>query len=296
MMTNESGDDGTQKPIERPVESLHPLKQKWAFWHLDRDYLKDWNDCLKKIAVIESFEDFWELSSKVLSASALPYLNDYYFFKDGIKPKWEDPKNINGGRCVVSIGKEEGDHDKLWLDLMMLLMDEQFGNYGKFICGAAFNARKRANKFCLWTSDAKLDVMNNQIADIYSECLDLNPRYVYYKLHEESCVISEINANFRASCVISESQNEDGLTDEEKLKAEDELKTESPLQTETPFKTETPLHAEDQLKAETPLHAEDQLKTETPLHIETPLHTKDQLQTEAPLHTEDQLKDEKGSS
>jgi len=174
-----------QMLIERPPEELHQLKNKWAFWSLKYDRSKDWNDCLKKVAVIETVEDFWNLYLQLSSASKLPPFSDYYLFKEGIEPKWEDPENIKGGRWVVSISTQKRDHDEMWLTLMMLLLCEEFGNYGEFICGASFNAREGIDKFALWTSDATLDVINNRIASIFATALGIFYKNLHYEPHQD---------------------------------------------------------------------------------------------------------------
>lgn len=47
--------------VEHPIKELLP--HKWALWHIEKNFAKNWIDCLKKIAVIESVEDFWKLVS-----------------------------------------------------------------------------------------------------------------------------------------------------------------------------------------------------------------------------------------
>ena len=57
---------------------------------------------------------------------------DYSLFKQGIKPMWEDPQNKDGGRWLISIDKRLRSMylDQLWLEIMMCLIGEAFGEYG----------------------------------------------------------------------------------------------------------------------------------------------------------------------
>lgn len=75
------------------VEFTHagkePLKNKWAFWHLEGNSEKSWEDCLRKLCVVDNIEDFWSAYGKYLPASELTMGSDYYLFKDGVKPMWE---------------------------------------------------------------------------------------------------------------------------------------------------------------------------------------------------------------
>lgn len=49
---------------------------------------------------------------------ALPFGSNYHFFRDGIKPAWEDPKNANGGKWTISIPKSQRDTqiDSYWMN------------------------------------------------------------------------------------------------------------------------------------------------------------------------------------
>lgn len=48
-------------PSATAPESLtrHPLQCRWALWYLKADRNKDWEDCLKQVAVFDTVEDFW---------------------------------------------------------------------------------------------------------------------------------------------------------------------------------------------------------------------------------------------
>jgi translation initiation factor 4E len=268
-MTTESGDDEIQTAIESPIQELHPLKHKWAFWYLEGDRSKDWNDCLKKIAVIGSVEEFWAVYFNALPASELSSLSDYYLFKEGIEPKWEHPQNINGGRWLVSIDKRKRDHDELWLNLMMLLTCEEFEDYGEFVCGAAFNSRGRANKFCLWTADATLDEVNRQIALVYLDNLELQSDNLRYDLHQiSSCRANPPNDNSKTKRTVSESHNEDPQKTQDELEEKTLLPTGDHLNDEAQDKPEDQPKDEDQLENGDQPKDEDQLKDEDPVQIE----------------------------
>jgi hypothetical protein len=38
-------------------------------------------------------------------------VNSLEYFKKGIEPKWEDPRNAQGGRFVFPVGKEQANKD-----------------------------------------------------------------------------------------------------------------------------------------------------------------------------------------
>lgn len=70
-----------------------------------------WASALR-IASFETVEDFWCLFNNLQAPSSLPQKANYWFFKDGIKPEWEDAGNKTGGRWTVEFeGKKDlGNH------------------------------------------------------------------------------------------------------------------------------------------------------------------------------------------
>lgn len=84
-------------------------------------------------------------------ASGLTWGSDYYLFKEGIKPMWEDSNNVNGGRWLVIVDKHKRNMklDQYWLELMMAIIGEQFEEYGDHICGAVVNVRQKGDKVLL---------------------------------------------------------------------------------------------------------------------------------------------------
>jgi translation initiation factor 4E len=57
-----------------------------------------WENNLRKVATIETLEDFWAVMNKVAPASKLPASCNYHLFREGIEPKWEDKANEGGGK------------------------------------------------------------------------------------------------------------------------------------------------------------------------------------------------------
>ena len=45
----------------------------------------------------------------------MPQNSDYFFFKETIAPKWEDPKNAPGGQISVSTSQGRLDPEAFWL-------------------------------------------------------------------------------------------------------------------------------------------------------------------------------------
>jgi len=178
-------------PIQRPLEELkgntHPLQYSWSLWFLKGDRGKDWVDCLRKIADFDTVEKFFALYNHTLSASDLGPGSDYYLFKTGIQPMWEDPYNIVGGRWLANIEKSQRSKlNDYWLELLMAVVGEQFDEYGSLICGAAVNLRSKGDKVALWTryADDPYDESNMSIGTVMIEKLGV--AQLQYVVHKDS--------------------------------------------------------------------------------------------------------------
>lgn len=88
------------------------------------------------------------LYNHIQAASGLTWGSDYYLFKEGIKPMWEDENNVKGGRWLVVVDKQKRAQllDHYWLELLMAIIGEQFEDNGEYICGAVVNVRQKGDK------------------------------------------------------------------------------------------------------------------------------------------------------
>uniref|UniRef100_A0AC34FYJ1 EIF-4F 25 kDa subunit n=1 Tax=Panagrolaimus sp. ES5 TaxID=591445 RepID=A0AC34FYJ1_9BILA len=111
---------------------------------------------------------FKSLYSNIQPPTGLPWNSDYYLFREGIKPMWEDPSNIKGGRWLTQIERTKRAErlDNCWLELMMALVGEQFSNLGSNVCGAVVNVRQKGDKVALWTRDGTNDETNLIIGNV----------------------------------------------------------------------------------------------------------------------------------
>lgn len=174
-----------------PPEMLirHPLQSRWALWYLKADRNKEWEDCLKQVALFDTVEDFWALYNHIQTASGLNWGSDYYLFKEHIRPMWEDEHNVKGGRWLVVVDKQKRQQllDHYWLELLMAIIGEQFEDYGEFICGAVVNVRQKGDKVSLWTRDAERDDVNLRVGQVLKQKLDIPDQdQLRYEVHKDS--------------------------------------------------------------------------------------------------------------
>ena len=71
------------------VNNKLPLHNKWSFWYIKNDRLKNWKDNLIKIIDFSYVEDFWSIFNYLVSPSVLETGTDLALFKAGIEPMWE---------------------------------------------------------------------------------------------------------------------------------------------------------------------------------------------------------------
>jgi len=151
----------------------HPLKHKWALWHLSADRNKSWENRLNEICAFDTVEDFWALYNNIRPPSALQWSCDYNVFREGIRPMWEEEQNKRGGRWLISIDKVRHNDllDIFWLEVLLAIIGEQFGEQGEEICGAVANIRNKGDKISIWTRDAGNSSANMKIGEILKKKL-----------------------------------------------------------------------------------------------------------------------------
>jgi hypothetical protein len=77
---------------------------------------------LKPLETASTIKVFWEILNNVEPSRM--YLRDsYHFFKKGVKPIWEDPRNINGGCWTFRVNKSIS--EAFWLEVLVIVVGEQ---------------------------------------------------------------------------------------------------------------------------------------------------------------------------
>ncbi|KNH09277.1 Eif4e translation initiation factor [Perkinsela sp. CCAP 1560/4] len=107
--------------------ATHPLHQSWIMWYDYQRFVNQSNprDGLHKLSTIADVEGFWNVVDTIKPASSLAFGANYHFFKDGVRPEWEDPANIDGGKWNIRIVDEEADKiDSAWERTLMGLIGE----------------------------------------------------------------------------------------------------------------------------------------------------------------------------
>jgi len=131
-----------------------------------------WMEDIKRVITFDSVEEFWGLYNNIIPPSQLPPKANYYLFKDGIIPAWEDEANKNGGKWSIQLPKDKNKSnvDKMWLHTMLAAIGETFdplpvasGGAESLITGVILSTRPQFYRISIWTrlaqgldEDAKL--------------------------------------------------------------------------------------------------------------------------------------------
>jgi len=170
----------TSQPITPANAVGHPLMFTWVLWELKPGNKSQWNESLQQVAMFDTVEGFWKVHNNAMPPSQLPLGSDYYLFREGIKPSWEDKMNERGGRWqailpnkqVLSRDKASSNFDKCWLELLMSVVGAQYGGFDNLnICGVAAHMRRNQDKVAVWISDASDGESRERIGRIIQEKL-----------------------------------------------------------------------------------------------------------------------------
>eukprot|EP01035_Chromulina_nebulosa_P018726 gene18726-24490_t len=176
------------------------LNNKYSFWYHRRGHIKqnaNYDESIIKVASCQTIEHFWKIYDHLVHPNEIKVSLDYHFFKDGIKPVWEDPNNKIGGKWMVRVKKGLSSH--YWEELLLAIIGEQF-DVGQEICGAVISIRQENDIISVWNKTSDNVEASNRIRDQIRKLLKL-PLHVAieYKKHQESL---EDKTSFRNPSIV----------------------------------------------------------------------------------------------
>ncbi|XP_059054576.1 eukaryotic translation initiation factor 4E type 2 [Achroia grisella] len=178
-------DEATPPPVP-PNE--HKLEYSYWMWFSRRPPAREltatttgYGQALRMVGRVASVEQWWGLYTHLARPGDLPPLSDLHLFKLGIKPMWEDPANVNGGKWVVRLRKTQT--GRAWEDLCMAMLGEQF-MVGAELCGVVLSIRFQEDHLAVWHRTAADAVAAGHVRDALRRILQLPPTVpVEYKAH-----------------------------------------------------------------------------------------------------------------
>lgn len=202
----------------------HPLYARWQLWFdsaSKQDKAKSWDEALVKVISFDSVEEFWGLYNNIVPPSMIHPNSNYYLFKEGIKPAWEDAANSKGGKWSVQLprGKYTETIDNYWLYTMLAAIGETFETpftpststststtpsdsdslptaFSDEVTGVIVSARKAFFRINIWTrsSTSPSPPPNSNIEEIKSRLENIGKHFKYGVLtfdQEKGLKISE---------------------------------------------------------------------------------------------------------
>lgn len=118
----ESDEGGSEEEEMVDEDQLTKLEYSFTFWfsYFRENKLKqvdDYENFIKNIGEFKTAEEFWGFYQHIRRPDSLPKSCEFYLFKTGIRPLWEDPANRGGGRFVLHIKKIFA--NKTWEDMLI---------------------------------------------------------------------------------------------------------------------------------------------------------------------------------
>ena len=144
------------------LETKHPLQTGWSLWFDSHSSIKsssNWSNHIKCVYTFNFVEDFWSLYHNIKPASELATGTDYNIFREGIEPAWEAPKNVGGGKWMVSLPPKQRATllDNRWMYTLLACVGEQLEEPETevgIVCGTVLSVRKQADRLAVWTRAA----------------------------------------------------------------------------------------------------------------------------------------------
>ncbi|KAF2663324.1 IF4E-domain-containing protein [Microthyrium microscopicum] len=161
-----------------------PLKYSWVIWYRPpTSKNSDYEKSTKAMCKFSTAQQFWRVYSHLKRPSELPTVSDYHFFKDGIRPVWEDEENKRGGKWIIRLKK--GVSDRYWEDLLMALVGDQFAEASDEVSGAVLSVRSGEDVFSIWTKND--GGRNIKIRETVKRVLNLpGDTNIVWKSHDDS--------------------------------------------------------------------------------------------------------------
>ncbi|QIW96700.1 hypothetical protein AMS68_002218 [Peltaster fructicola] len=179
-----------------------PLIHSWVFYHDRQDRVQqekddsrpDYEARLVNLSEIDDVRSFWTVFNN-FDIMALPLRDSIHLFHKGVKPIWEDPRNVKGGSWTFRVPKSQA--AEFWKELCMMAIGEKLqsaveSNRTTFrddICGISLGVRFNSHLIQVWNRDCEHTAGIDRILQVILAELSvsLKPREgsYYYKKHSE---------------------------------------------------------------------------------------------------------------
>eukprot|EP00055_Hartaetosiga_balthica_P005730 m.17256 g.17256 ORF g.17256 m.17256 type:complete len:194 (+) comp4753_c0_seq1:45-626(+) len=143
----------------------HSLRSEWCMWlHEKKTASKfapntDFMSQLQLLGKFNSIEQFWDLYLHMKKPSEMDDMT-LYLFKEGIRPLWEDEKNVQGGKYTINFKK--GIVSRAWEEILFAVLGEQLEGSDD-INGIVLSVRSYQDSINFWVRDMSSAVKKDGI-------------------------------------------------------------------------------------------------------------------------------------
>lgn len=114
--------DETKLPIIEIPPGDHKLQHCYHLWYARKGSHKasEYGKSLHFIGRCATVEQWWSLYCHLLRPTELKTYRKLHLFKAGVKPMWEDPENIKGGKWILRLRKNKV--NRAWENVCMAML------------------------------------------------------------------------------------------------------------------------------------------------------------------------------
>ena len=144
----------------------HKLHDTWVLWNHPINS-KDWEITgYNKLISVKTVEEFWNLFNDLPTVTT----DMWFFMREGIPPRWEDPVNLEGGSFKFRV--HESKADNMWYTLSLHLVCEMMCRNiedSTLITGISISPKRHQNPtVSVWNLD------RGQIDRLETKCFPSN--------------------------------------------------------------------------------------------------------------------------
>ena len=137
---------------------------------------------------INNVKIFWEVFNNVANWTDLHVDSRYAFFKDGILPSWEDPKNCDGCSYILYLNPKrmnDTEMNEIFYHVLLYLVGNN-SDYHPFINGVTFERKWQGDKVIFWCNAHSDNMLDNVLENLCFKPTDCtrstNPQNDNYKV------------------------------------------------------------------------------------------------------------------
>jgi len=174
----------TEKPSDVLVLVEHECRAEdaWKVWY---DLMpntkgmtdKDFAESIKELGTFGTIADFWNDFGEVMQEK-LPMRSNIRVFQNGVKPQWEDPLNVNGGKWIIVVSK-----NKSIGAFNEVLAGAVAGSFSCEISGVVLSKKPREDLVSVWTPSGVepqiLERVRDELAALVSKHLSITPQITF---------------------------------------------------------------------------------------------------------------------